>query len=189
MQTAISAAWRAVITLPGDVALRDAVESAPRIHFHEAKPIVCPSGDEIAALAALLNQSKKTTDSCRCWLRRGARGADELAGQTESPHRTCLARQGCLSNTTNPFSVGMTGLLGFSSGYHAMMELRHAPHARNGLPLSAVLSSGRDRHSDRHSRRADWPPHESRFRPCWRRKATIAALISPSARRIRMRLI
>jgi pyruvate dehydrogenase (quinone) len=53
MQTAISRRGVAVITLPGDVALRDAVESGPRLHFHEANPTVCPSGDEIAALAAL----------------------------------------------------------------------------------------------------------------------------------------
>src|SRR6202167_5445522 len=47
MQTAISRRGVAVITLPGDVALRDAVESGPRIHFHEPRPTVRPSDDEI----------------------------------------------------------------------------------------------------------------------------------------------
>src|SRR5580658_5958202 len=55
MQTAISRRGVAVITLPGDVALRDALETSPRLHFHEQNPTVCPSGDEIAKLAALLN--------------------------------------------------------------------------------------------------------------------------------------
>ena len=38
----------------------------------------------------------------------------------------------------NPFDVGMTGLIGFSSGYHAMNELRHAADAGHRLPLSAI---------------------------------------------------
>src|SRR6476659_6263183 len=61
MQTAISKRGVAVIALPGDVALRDAVEQEPRLHFPEPKPKVCPSDDEITALAKILNQSKKIT--------------------------------------------------------------------------------------------------------------------------------
>src|SRR6202022_2776590 len=41
MQTAISRSGVAVITLPGDVALRDAIELGPRLHLHEPKPTVC----------------------------------------------------------------------------------------------------------------------------------------------------
>ena len=40
----------------------------------------------------------------------------------------------------NPYDVGMTGLIGFSSGYHAMQSLRHAADAGHRLPLPAVLS-------------------------------------------------
>src|ERR1700759_5282685 len=43
MQTAISRRGVAVVAMPGDVALRDAVEQAPRVHFSEARPSVCPS--------------------------------------------------------------------------------------------------------------------------------------------------
>src|ERR1700747_1617392 len=50
MQTAISKRGVAVIALPGDVALRDAVEQAPRLHFSEPKPTVCPSDDELNVL-------------------------------------------------------------------------------------------------------------------------------------------
>src|ERR1700690_1237575 len=45
MQTAISKRGVAVITLPGDVALREAVEPRPRLNFHEASRRVCPAGD------------------------------------------------------------------------------------------------------------------------------------------------
>src|SRR6185369_3154358 len=47
MQTALSRRGVSVIAIPGDVALRDAVEQAPRLRFSEPKPTVCPSDDEI----------------------------------------------------------------------------------------------------------------------------------------------
>src|ERR1022692_839467 len=61
MQTALSRRGVAVIAIPGDVALRDAVDQGPRLHFAEPKPNVCPSDDELATLAKVLNQSKKIT--------------------------------------------------------------------------------------------------------------------------------
>jgi pyruvate dehydrogenase (quinone) len=51
MQTALSRRGVAVIALPGDVALQDAVERVPRLHFPVPQPTVCPSEDEISALA------------------------------------------------------------------------------------------------------------------------------------------
>src|SRR6266567_8205238 len=61
MQTALSRRGVSVIALPGDVCLREAVEQAPRLHFSPPKPSVCPSPDEIAALAKTLNHAKKIT--------------------------------------------------------------------------------------------------------------------------------
>ena len=55
MQTAISRRGVSVIVLPGDVALREAPEQGPRLHFPEPKPTVCLSDYEIAALAKILN--------------------------------------------------------------------------------------------------------------------------------------
>jgi pyruvate dehydrogenase (quinone) len=119
MQTAISRRGVAVIALPGDVALREAVAAGPRLHFHESKSTVCPSGDEIAALAALLNKSKKTTILAGA----GCAGAHQeliaLAGKLKAPIVHALRGKEFVEYD-NPFSVGMTGLLGFSSGYQAM---------------------------------------------------------------------
>src|SRR5467141_1602027 len=47
MQTALSRRGVAVIALPGDVALRDAIEHRARPQFPEPKPLVCPSDDEM----------------------------------------------------------------------------------------------------------------------------------------------
>ena len=55
----------------------------------------------------------------------------------------------------NPFDVGMTGLLGFSSGYQAMMDAKHSPDARDGSPLPAVLPGRCYCRADRYPRRTD----------------------------------
>jgi len=121
MQTAISRRGVAVIALPGDIGLRDAVEAAPRLHFHESQSIVCPSSEEIATLAGLLNRSKKITILAGA----GCQGAHEqlieLAGKLKAPIVHAMRGKEFVEHD-NPFDVGMTGLLGFSSGYHAMMS-------------------------------------------------------------------
>src|ERR1700719_2444771 len=61
IQTAIARRGVAVVALPGDIALRDAVEQSPRLRFEEAQSSVTPSAQEIETLAKLLNNSKKTT--------------------------------------------------------------------------------------------------------------------------------
>src|SRR5256712_11528509 len=55
MQTAISRRGVAVVVLPGDVALQETEGRAPRLTFPEPTPLVCPSDEEIAELAKLLN--------------------------------------------------------------------------------------------------------------------------------------
>jgi pyruvate dehydrogenase (quinone) len=121
MQTAISRRGVAVITLPGDVALREAIEPATRFHVHEPKPIVCPSGDEISALAAILNKSKTTTILAGAGCAGAHKELIELAGRLKAPIVHALRGKEFIEYD-NPFSVGMTGLLGFSSGYNAMMN-------------------------------------------------------------------
>src|SRR6266481_1745838 len=43
MQAAVSRRGVAVVAIPGDIALRDAVEQSPRLHFEEAQSSVTPS--------------------------------------------------------------------------------------------------------------------------------------------------
>ena len=121
IQTAISRRGVAVVTLPGDIGFRDAVERGPRLHFAEPKPTVCPSDNEISELARILNDSKKTTILAGA----GCAGAHEeliaLAGTLKAPVVHALRGKEFVEYD-NPFDVGMTGLLGFSSGYHAMMN-------------------------------------------------------------------
>jgi len=121
MRTAIARRGVAVVAIPGDIALRDAVGQAPHLKFREPKPTVCPSSEELAALAKILNDSKKTTILAGA----GCAGAHtellELAGKLQAPIVHALRGKEFVEYD-NPFDVGMTGLLGFSSGYHAMMN-------------------------------------------------------------------
>ena len=121
MQTALSRRGVSVIALPGDVALREAVDQQPRLHFPEPSPHVRPSDNEITALAQMLNQSKKITILGGA----GCAGAHaeliELAGKLQAPIVHAMRGKECIEYD-NPFNVGMTGLLGFSSGYHAMLN-------------------------------------------------------------------
>jgi len=121
IQTALSKRGVAVIILPGDIALRDSVASGPRLRFAEPRPTICPSGDEINLLGELLNRSERTTILAGA----GCAGAHdeliELAGTRQAPIVHAMRGKEFIEYD-NPFDVGMTGLLGFSSGYHAMMN-------------------------------------------------------------------
>src|SRR4051812_29520610 len=121
MQTAIARRGVAVVTIPGDVSLLDAGEQEPRVKFREQQTTVCPSDEEIALLAKVLNDSEKVTILGGA----GCAGAHaeliEAAGKLNSPIVHALRGKEFIEYD-NPFDVGMTGLLGFTSGYHAMMN-------------------------------------------------------------------
>ena len=121
MQTAISKRGVAVVAIPGDVALRDAVEQGRGCIFRSQGLRICPSEDEINILADLLNRSEKITILGGA----GCAGAHaeliELAGKLQAPIVHAMRGKEFIEYD-NPFDVGMTGLLGFSSGYHAMMN-------------------------------------------------------------------
>src|SRR5262249_53996430 len=109
-----------VIAVPGDAALRDAGHEERRVRFSDQQPAVCPSEEELNILAEVLNRSKKITILGGA----GCAGAHseliELAGKLQSPIVHALRGKEFIEYD-NPFDVGMTGLLGFSSGYFAMM--------------------------------------------------------------------
>jgi pyruvate dehydrogenase (quinone) len=121
IQTAVSRRGVAVVVIPGDVALQAATVASPRLHFSPPNPTLCPSDEEIDSLARLLNGSKKIT------ILGGAGCADAhlelvaLAGKLNSPIVHAMRGKEFIEHD-NPFDVGMTGLLGFASGYYAMMN-------------------------------------------------------------------
>jgi pyruvate dehydrogenase (quinone) len=120
IQTAMSRGGVSVVAIPGDIGLRDAVEEGPRLHFPPPKPTVSPSEEEIMTLAQLLNGSTKTTILGGA----GCAGAHaeliEIAAKLNAPIVHAMRGKEFIEYD-NPYDVGMTGLLGFSSGHRAMM--------------------------------------------------------------------
>jgi pyruvate dehydrogenase (quinone) len=148
MQAALARRGVSVVAIPGDVSLRDAVEQEPRLHFPPPKPTVCPSDEEIATLAKILNKSERIT----IFGGAGCAGAHaeliELAGKLNAPIVHAMRGKEFIEYD-NPFDVGMTGLLGFSSGY----RYRQEPHAvRQSLLLGRLFPRQRDRTRPRLSR-------------------------------------
>jgi pyruvate dehydrogenase (quinone) len=121
IQTALAKRGVAVVVLPGDVALREVTNSTPRLNFPEIHTTIRPSDEEIARTASILNESRKVT----IFGGAGCAGAHtelmELAGTLKAPIVHALRGKEFVEYD-NPFDVGMTGLLGFSSGYRAMMD-------------------------------------------------------------------
>ncbi|UPG92289.1 ubiquinone-dependent pyruvate dehydrogenase [Luteibacter aegosomaticola] len=113
----------AVVVIPGDVAMRKALTKkvTPAAGLLPPAPKVIPGERELDALAALLNAGKRITLLCG----RGTAGAHSeliaLADALKSPIVHALGGKEYVEYD-NPFDVGMTGLIGFSSGYHAMED-------------------------------------------------------------------
>jgi len=121
IQTALAQRGVAVVAIPGDIALREAVYREPSAIVKPAHPGVCPSPEELQQLAGLLNRGRAITILGGA----GCAGAHAqlmaVAGKLKSPIVTALRGREYIQYD-NPYDVGLTGLIGFSSGYHAIKE-------------------------------------------------------------------
>jgi pyruvate dehydrogenase (quinone) len=110
-----------VIVIPGDVALKPAANtSAPLpMGLVPAQSIVVPSDPTLDKLADLLNKARRVTLLCGS----GCEGAHDelmqLAEALKAPIVHALRGKEHVE-WDNPYDVGMTGLIGFASGYQAM---------------------------------------------------------------------
>jgi pyruvate dehydrogenase (quinone) len=119
IQTALSKRGVAVVVLPGDVALQHAVNTEPRVRAADMGSSTRPSATALLEAAALLNQGRKITILAGA----GCAGAHDeflaIAGKLKAPI-VHTARSKEFVEYENPYDCGLTGLIGFSSGYHAM---------------------------------------------------------------------
>ncbi len=112
-----------VIVIPGDVALRPAANAPPPkpAGLLPAAPMMTPGKEEIDRLAALLNRGGRVTLLCGS----GCAGAHSellaLGERLKAPMVHTLRGKEHVE-WENPYDVGMTGLIGFSSGYYAMLD-------------------------------------------------------------------
>lgn len=117
MREALSKRGVAVLVVPGEIFLETTKAAAEVIV--ESKTHQVPVEADLVQAAKLLNNSKKVTILAGA----GAEGAHDelvaLADRLQAPIVHALRGKEFIEYD-NPFDVGMTGLLGFESGYRAM---------------------------------------------------------------------
>ena len=118
MREAIAKRGVAVVVIPGDVMLAKTDIKAPEWLAPRAA-VVTPSDADIDDLANLLNGSDRVTMMCGAGCA-GAHDAIIALSQTLQAPIVHSLRGKEFVEYDNPNDVGMTGLIGFSSGYHAM---------------------------------------------------------------------
>jgi len=112
-----------VVVIPGDVALQPAAAAhePAKLDLRPRPPVVTPDARDLQALADLLNDARRITLFCGA----GCAGAhDELLALAETLQAPVVHTMRGKEHVEggNPFDVGMTGLIGFSSGYYAMND-------------------------------------------------------------------
>jgi pyruvate dehydrogenase (quinone) len=118
LRVAVGRRGVAVVVIPGDVALKPLATPTPA-WLLPAPPVIQPRIDEMEELARFLNDSASVT------ILGGAGCAGEhdavvaLARKLKAPIVHAFRGKEHLEYD-NPFDVGMTGFLGFASGYKAM---------------------------------------------------------------------
>jgi pyruvate dehydrogenase (quinone) len=121
IQTALTKRGVAVVAIPGDIALRTTTYRKPSSIVKPANPVLSPSPEEIRQLAEVLNTGKAVTILGGA----GCAGAHAelmaVASKLKSPVVSALRGREHIQ-FENPYDVGLTGLIGFSSGYHAIKE-------------------------------------------------------------------
>jgi len=121
MRAAIAKRGVAVVVIPGDVLQRECPEPPLALGIHHSASVVCPSILELRLAADFLNRAQKVTILGGA----GCEGAHQqllaLAAKLKAPIVHALRGKEFIEYD-NPYDVGMTGLLGFSSGYHAMVN-------------------------------------------------------------------
>ena len=112
-----------VIVIPGDVALLPAADAAPPTTrgLLPVAPIIVPQPADLQALADLLNGANRVTLLCGSGCAAAHHQLLALGGKLKSP-MVCALKGKEHVEWENPYNVGITGLIGFTSGYHAIND-------------------------------------------------------------------
>src|SRR5271163_467902 len=121
MRTVLTKRGVAVVVISGDVALRECTAPALKLGIEASASFLFPSNNELRGAADILNNARKVAIL-------GGAGCEgvhteliAVAERLKAPIVHALRGKEFIEYD-NPYDVGMTGLLGFSSGYHAMMN-------------------------------------------------------------------
>ena len=133
-----------VLVIPGDVALQRASDAPPPklAGLLPPRPATTPTAADLDRLAALLNGDSRVTLLCGA----GCAGAHvellALGDRLKAPMVHAMRGKEHVE-WDNPYDVGMTGLIGFSSGYYAMLDCDVLLMLGTDFPYRQFYPSGR----------------------------------------------
>jgi pyruvate dehydrogenase (quinone) len=147
MRAALQRRGVAVVVVPGEVFVEPTPADAKVRPVRAASAVIQPAEADLAAAAAVLNAASRVTILAGA----GCAGAHEellqLAEALKAPVVHAF-RGKDLIEYDNPYDVGMTGLIGFSSGYRAMehcdallmlgTDFPYRPFLPRGVPVVQV---------------------------------------------------
>ena len=119
-QAAISRRGVAVVILPADISEAEVKHDVP-FSVHYTRPVLRPAEEELLRIAELLGQGRRIG----IYAGAGCQGAHaqllQLAERLQAPvAHTSRAKD--FVEPQNPYNMGMTGIFGIESGFHAVME-------------------------------------------------------------------
>jgi pyruvate dehydrogenase (quinone) len=118
-QAALAKRGVAVLILPVDVSKADAPDE-PAFAVHVSQPVTRPGDADLDRIAAVLNAGKRIAIYGGSGCQHAHDEVVALADRLKAPvAHTSRAKD--FLEYDNPYNVGMTGVLGTASGYHALM--------------------------------------------------------------------
>jgi pyruvate dehydrogenase (quinone) len=147
MRTAIARGGVGVVVIPGNLFFADVPSGSTAIAVRPMPSVIRPADGPLAAAAEVLNAASRVTILAGA----GCAGAHDqliaIAGVLKAPVLHAFRGKEFVEYD-NPFDVGMTGLIGFSSGYRAMehcdallmlgTDFPYRPFYPSGVPVIQV---------------------------------------------------
>jgi len=141
MRAALQRGGVAVVVVPGEVFLEDAPHDASPAPVRAVWPVVRPGEESLKAAAQVLNEASRVTILAGA----GCAGAHgqliALAAALKAPVVHAFRGKDAVEYD-NPYDVGMTGLIGFSSGYRAMEHCDALVMLGTDFPYQAFFPQG-----------------------------------------------
>jgi pyruvate dehydrogenase (quinone) len=147
MRTALARGGVGVVVIPGNLFFADAPSGSTAAAVRATPSVIRPGDGPLAAAADVLNAASRVTILAGA----GCAGAHDqliaIAGALKAPVLHAFRGKEFVEYD-NPFDVGMTGLIGFSSGYRAMehcdallmlgTDFPYRPFYPSGVPVVQV---------------------------------------------------
>jgi pyruvate dehydrogenase (quinone) len=122
MRAAVEENGVAVVVIPGEIFLQRADASQWQVRAVVAtRSVVCPGDESLRRAAEILNDAEAVTILAGAGVEGSHDAVIQVAGTLGAPIVHALRGKEFIEYD-NPFDVGMTGLLGFASGYKAIKE-------------------------------------------------------------------